>query len=710
MAYVPPLNGGRINATISGNTAGVGALVSTGTLVLAGGNNITLSQSTNVTGATISINGTSGGGVALYDGAHSISSGTASIAALGGLGATITNQTLSLSAPQSSSVVGGGIVTITTSGASVTISAPAFSAGISSNSTVSNQLILAAGNNVTLSQSTNATGATVSVGASGVLTTQSYNSAEFAGSTANSTMPLLWAGNSNGSGNITLGLTGSTVTGSAPSGGGGGIAMSASNSSWSTGTVDLVAAGGALTINYSTTTGSLQSINVSVPATSSLSASGIVSISTNGSTISVGAPAFSAGVSNLSNDSGNTGMMTNRLVLAGGNNITLSQSTNANGATVSVIGGAGGGGGVAVAGAGTTYTSGTANFVTAGGAITIGSSTNGGSQTLNFSVPATSSVVGSGIVTISTNGASATISAPAFSAGISSNSTVSNQLILTAGNNITLSQSTNATGATVSIIGGALGNGIALAASNTTWANSTVVVSATGGLNLSTNGSTVSLGLPMMSQWMHNSAAVYSSSTGNMINGTMSIVRMLIPDQLSFSRVDFPVSVSGSTSATANTAAMAITAFGVIYSRSGSTLNPIVGQSSATTYSYASSTGVYSSITGPRVMSFNLATSLNPGEYYFGLQLSSNTSSVGTATTNLGWTVAPIYGTSYSAVPWIDMSSATAQTINIIQPLQGINSATITATNQTLQQSQITQSGGTSGGLRGNLIVILRNN
>ena len=30
----------------------------------------------------------------------------------------------------------------------------------------------------------------------------------------------IWAGNSNGSGNITLGLTGSTVTGSAPSGGG----------------------------------------------------------------------------------------------------------------------------------------------------------------------------------------------------------------------------------------------------------------------------------------------------------------------------------------------------------------------------------------------------------------------------------------------------------------------------------------------------------
>lgn len=48
-----------------------------------------------------------------------------------------------------------------------------------------------------------------------------YNSAQFTNSTANSTMPIVWAGNSGGSGNVTMGLTGSTVTASAPSGGGG---------------------------------------------------------------------------------------------------------------------------------------------------------------------------------------------------------------------------------------------------------------------------------------------------------------------------------------------------------------------------------------------------------------------------------------------------------------------------------------------------------
>lgn len=57
MTYTPGLNGGRINATISGNTAGGGALVSTGTMTLAGGNNITLSQAGNA----ISIVGGGGG-------------------------------------------------------------------------------------------------------------------------------------------------------------------------------------------------------------------------------------------------------------------------------------------------------------------------------------------------------------------------------------------------------------------------------------------------------------------------------------------------------------------------------------------------------------------------------------------------------------------------------------------------------------------------
>lgn len=63
----------------------------------------------------------------------------------------------------------------------------------------------------------------------------------------------------------------------------------------------------------------------------------------NGGTISIsgaggGAGQFSGGVSNIGNTSGSTGVTGTRLVLGGINNITLSQSTDANGGTISVSG------------------------------------------------------------------------------------------------------------------------------------------------------------------------------------------------------------------------------------------------------------------------------------------------------------------------------------------------------------------------------------
>ena len=65
--------------------------------------------------------------------------------------------------------------------------------------------------------------------------------------------------------------------------------------------------------------------------------------STNGAsetiTISAGAAGgFSGGVSNIGNTSGDTGITGSRLVLSGGQSVTLSQSTNASGATVMISG------------------------------------------------------------------------------------------------------------------------------------------------------------------------------------------------------------------------------------------------------------------------------------------------------------------------------------------------------------------------------------
>ncbi|HEX3569047.1 MAG TPA: hypothetical protein VHT70_05235 [Candidatus Saccharimonadales bacterium] len=107
MTYISPFNGGRINATIGGNTAGGGALISNGTMTLAGGNNITLSQNGNA----VTISGAAGGGAGFSAGMSNIGN------------------------------------TIGTSG------------------TVSNQLVFAGGNNITLSQSTDVGGNTISISA-----------------------------------------------------------------------------------------------------------------------------------------------------------------------------------------------------------------------------------------------------------------------------------------------------------------------------------------------------------------------------------------------------------------------------------------------------------------------------------------------------------------------------------------------------------------
>lgn len=114
-----------------------------------------------------------------------------------------------------------------------------------------------------------------------------YNQAGFTNSTANSTMALVWAGNSNGSGNVTMGLTGSTVTMSAPAGGGGGggAALSAGTQSASTGTVAFANSNG-ISFGMSGSSQITASYTVpTIPGATVFSNSNNVSFGLNGSTI-----------------------------------------------------------------------------------------------------------------------------------------------------------------------------------------------------------------------------------------------------------------------------------------------------------------------------------------------------------------------------------------------------------------------------------------
>jgi len=562
-----------IGQTNSGNSANTSGTVS-GQMLLVGGNNITLSQSNNGASATITIVGGAGGAAG---------SNTLGMSNLGNTSGT--SGVVSGSALQLAFAGGNNIVlsqSLNGSSGTITISASAQSNQTISFSAGSQSTLTAAGTMDARSFMLNGVGAAsvgfsqssafVSVPVQSAQTQSNIQGVIASGST-NTTGNISFA-NSN---NITFGLSNNTITASF-GGGGGGIALSAGGTSYGTGTVSLSAAGG-MTISGTNN----QTLTLSVPASSSLAIAGALTASTNGNTISLGAPAFSAGVSNLSNDSGNTGIQTNRVVFAGGSNITLSQSTNASGATITINGtSGGGGGGIALSAGGTGYTSGTVSL-SAAGAIVISGTNN---QTITISAPATSSLALGPGITASTAGNTMTLGVPMFSGGVSNlgntsgnTGTVTNQLVLAGGNNVTLSQSTNATGATVSI-------------------------SALEGV---------------VSNWepaqLQNVAL--STTSAAMASNSLYLHKLQPEAYVNASQLLQLVSMSISSSSNSSYSG-AISLYAGIYTVTGSTLS--LSSSASTAYQFTNtSNNSTASINGLRGLSLAINASLSPGNYWLGL-------------------------------------------------------------------------------------------
>lgn len=353
MAYQYPLNGGRINASVGGNSTSAGAgysLISTGTMLIAGGNNITLSQN----GSAITISGANAptGSVNFSAGANSANLASVTFSNSNGVsfglnGSTITgshngltsqsNQALSASngsfAFQTAGFSNANGVTFGTSAGSIMTASVNTSYAASNHSHGNPTLNLT---NISGTTASASNGLTLSLSAAAQSAqTQSNIQGIIASGSTNRTGDISFA-NSNG---ITFGLSNNTITASVAAGGGGGVALYDGVNSISSGTAR-VSALGALTASVNG-----QTFSLSAPAQSSISGTGIISISRNASTISIGAPAFSAGMSTIGNTLGTTGTASNQIIFAGGNNITLSQSTGAGGNTISIIGAAGGGGG-----------------------------------------------------------------------------------------------------------------------------------------------------------------------------------------------------------------------------------------------------------------------------------------------------------------------------------------------------------------------------
>lgn len=753
----------------------------TGDISFANSNGVTFGLSNNTVTASVAA---AGGGVALYDGVNSISSGTARISAAGALTASVNGQTLSLSAPAVSSLSATGALSISNNAGTISIGAPAFSAGIASNSTVTNQFILTGGNNITLSQSTNATGATVSISAANQsVQTQNLHNMTLAGNTTGtlaqiSSGTLTLAGGSN----ITLSQSGNAITiigaasgGSASqslyvngdgaqtagwraeggnytnvddqptndgdttrlysvgandetsftldntsgittavnsvtvhavvksldpvsstfqifvrvsgtnyysdtkdtvtdntnyidftyawstnpatglawttsdidslevgvkkintsgqrltqmyavvsyvSGSSSGLALANSQTTYSSGTVNLLAGGGAITI--ASTTG--QKYNFSVPATSSLSVTGALSISRNGSTVSIGAPAFSAGISTIGNTSGTSGTASNQVIFAGGNNITLSQSTGAGGNTISIIGGAGGGGGGVALSANALISSGTASL-SAAGALT--ASVNG--QTLSLSVPAQSSLSVTGALSMSNNGSTISLGAPATSSLIGIN-----------------------------------------------------------GVSISTTGNSIYLSgpTPTLQRWEYPSAVF--TTLPAIVNNSISLQHMYVPFFVTGTEMKIGGSLSIGTHTSASTGSVTIKYRMALYTLNGSTLSLATSGSGSTSFGVSSNS--VSSLAGMRQFTVPMNVNMTPGQYWAAAMMSTATNY---ASNSMTFT---LYGnnqmpTAASNAILSPMGVAVTAAPRDVYLFQGMYGTTTTAFPAAIQGSQINNS------------------
>lgn len=476
-----------------GNTSGTTGIASGAQVrfLLAGGNNITLSQSLNGASGTITIS-------AFNQSAQSL--GMYAVQNTTGQSSSTTMDARTLS------IAGDGAVSVGYSAGSLRISAP-----VQTNQTLG---LYALGNTTGQSSSTTRDARSLSVEGAGIVSV-GYSAGSLRISATQSVQPetqtfiggIAGSDTTYTSGTVRFTGVGGGVTVSSNTGQRIDISVAAQtnqtlglyaventtgqSSSTTRDARSLSFAGdGAVSVGYSA-----GSVRISVPGTSVLSAVAPLSTTTNGSTISILGPAqFSAGLTNLGNTAGDTGVVTARVVLVGSNNITLSGSTNGGSQTISIFGGAGGAGfsgGVSDIGntAGDTGVTGTRLVLAGGNNVTLSQSTNanGGTVTVSafnqteqtqsrFNLTISGNTAGAGAlissgvmtlaggnnITLSQNGNAVTISGGAgggFSAGISGGNTdgdtgaTGTRVVFAGGNNITLSGATNANGGTVTISG-----------------------------------------------------------------------------------------------------------------------------------------------------------------------------------------------------------------------------------------------------------------
>lgn len=326
------------------------------------------------------------------------------------------------------------------------------------------------------------------------------------------------------------------------------------------------------------------------------------------------------GVSTLGNTAGNTGTTQGTYVLVGGNQITLSQSTDAGSLATVTISGRDAVFGLGVStGGNTSGDTGTTlgTIVLEGlGAVTLSQSTDGGSQaTIRISVAAGGANINA--IGVSTGGNTS-----------GTTGTTQGTYVLVGGNQITLSQSTAAGSlATVTISGrdAVFGAGISTGGdtSGTSGTNTgTLVFAGVGGITLSqatgAGGNTITISGPgaqaALSLWSHNADW---ESNWTVLNATLSLVRATFPQFMTGTRVELVMDLTGNVNSTG-----AITLSMGIYTMSGSTASLASSgsrQISWTSGGATSESSQYGGVSGTRYRTIGLNLTLTPGDYLVGL-------------------------------------------------------------------------------------------
>lgn len=194
-------------------------------------------------------------------------------------------------------------------------------------------------------------------------------------------------------------------------------------------------------------------------------------------------------------------------------------------------------------------------------------------------------------------------------------------------------------------------------------------------------------------QWPVNAG----SMTGSLIaSDRFSFQHLSVLQNIHFSRVDLPLYVLANSTAASHTAAIGLSAMMVLYTRNGSTFNPIAGASGSSTFTWASSNSNWRGVGGGHALSFPIASTLTPGEYWAGYYVQTVSGlSVGANTTalNCSFSVLAARFETQTAVAefGVDFSNSSNRLI------QGLRSSLPGATSETVQWSQLTCVGDNPG-------------